>query len=196
MEFDGYMVLKSSLHGDKIPICRVEDLEVTLVSPDLPIKVRLISKTEQNWRSLSEVRAAEVQCMQLALALLARHESEMYVTLDANRESSTNHHQRRKDYRTRILSDPATRRHHDEFDRNQVNMYNATEKQMRQVSIGETPTQRTFHRQTKDDSMRTTNRPIRHTASDRFYGTTDESKDSHRTPQRISNNYKTKTNSS
>ncbi|CAF1130640.1 unnamed protein product [Rotaria sordida] len=82
IEFDGYMVLKSTLNGDQIPICRVEDLEVTLVSTDLPIKVRLPTKSEHIWRSLSEVRAAEIQCMQLSLALLARHESEMYVTTE------------------------------------------------------------------------------------------------------------------
>ena len=33
IEFDGYMVLKNTLHGDKIPICRIENLEVTLVNP-------------------------------------------------------------------------------------------------------------------------------------------------------------------
>ncbi|CAF3370219.1 unnamed protein product [Rotaria sp. Silwood1] len=87
IEFDGYMVLKTTLNGDKIPICRVEDLEVTLVSADLPIKVRLPTKSEHMWRSLSEVRAAEIQCMQLALALLARHESEMYITTETQRNT-------------------------------------------------------------------------------------------------------------
>lgn len=72
--------MKSTINGDKIPICRVEDLEITLVTPDLPVKVRLPTKSELSWHSLSEVRAAEVQCMQLSLALFARHESEMYVT--------------------------------------------------------------------------------------------------------------------
>ncbi len=62
IEFDGYMVLKNTLNGDKIPICRVEDLEITLVSPDLPVKVRLSADSEHQWRSLSEVRAAEIQC--------------------------------------------------------------------------------------------------------------------------------------
>ena len=74
------MVLKSTLNGYKIPICRVEDLEITLVSPDLPVKVRLPDREEAVWRSCAELRAAEVQCMQLALALLARHESGVYVT--------------------------------------------------------------------------------------------------------------------
>ncbi|CAF2370973.1 unnamed protein product [Rotaria sp. Silwood2] len=87
IEFDGYMVLKSTLNGDKIPICRVEDLEVTLVSADLPVKVRLPTRNEHIWRSLSEVRAAEIQCMQLSLALLARHESEMYVTTETPRNT-------------------------------------------------------------------------------------------------------------
>lgn len=79
------MVLKSTLNGDKIPICRVDDLEITLVNPDLPVRVRLPTNGEHKWRSLSEVRAAEVQCMQLSLALLARHESEMYVTREAQK---------------------------------------------------------------------------------------------------------------
>jgi hypothetical protein len=82
------MVLKNTLNGDKIPICRVEDLEITLVSPDLPVKVRLPTKSEHQWRSLSEIRAAEVQCMQLSLALLARHESEMYVTIEAEKNTT------------------------------------------------------------------------------------------------------------
>ncbi|UJR15894.1 hypothetical protein I4U23_002818 [Adineta vaga] len=92
IEFDGYMVLKSTLNGDKVPICRVEDLEVTLISPDFPLRVRLPTRNEHSWHSLSEVRAAEVQCMQLALALLARHESEMYVSIDA-KQNKTNHSQ-------------------------------------------------------------------------------------------------------
>jgi hypothetical protein len=85
------MVLKNTLNGNKIPICRVEDLEITLVSPNLSARVKLPSRNEQAWRSLSEVRAAEVQCMQLSLALLARHESEMYVSLEgkAQREDYT-----------------------------------------------------------------------------------------------------------
>jgi hypothetical protein len=82
------MVLKNTLNGDKIPICRVEDLEITLVSPDLAVRVRLPTKGEQQWRSLSEVRAAEIQCMQLSLALLARHESEMYVTIEADKSTA------------------------------------------------------------------------------------------------------------
>jgi hypothetical protein len=82
------MVLKNTLNGDKIPICRVEDLEITLVSPDLAIRVRLPTKGEQQWRSVSEVRAAEIQCMQLSLALLARHESEMYVTIEAEKNTT------------------------------------------------------------------------------------------------------------
>jgi hypothetical protein len=89
IEFDGYMVMKSTLNGDKIPICRVEDLEITLVSPDLSVRVKLPVGNEDIWRSLSEVRAAKVQCMQLSLALLARHESEMYVSIEA--QNSTRH---------------------------------------------------------------------------------------------------------
>ncbi|CAF4751444.1 unnamed protein product, partial [Rotaria magnacalcarata] len=87
VEFDGYMVLKSIINGDKIPICRVEDLEITLVNPDLPVKVRLPARGEYSWHELSEVRAAEVQCVQLSLALFARHESEMYIATE--RQKST-----------------------------------------------------------------------------------------------------------
>lgn len=192
IEFDGYMVLKNSLQGDKIPICRVEDLEVTLVSPDLPIKVRLTTKNEQHWRSLSEVRAAEVQCMQLALALLARHESEMYVTLDTNKDSPTNYHQERKDNRARILSDSSIRRHRDESDRNQVDLYNSTEKQMKHVSLNRISNRRSNHRETKDDNaLKTTTRPDRHFASDRFYGTADELNDPYHTPQRLASRHTT-----
>jgi hypothetical protein len=81
------MVLKSILNGDRIPICRVEDLEVTLVNSDLPIRVKL-PIGDSTWRSLPEYRAAEVQCMQLNLALLARHESEMYVTIETEKNTS------------------------------------------------------------------------------------------------------------
>jgi hypothetical protein len=87
VEFDGYMVLKNALNGDRIPICRVEDLEVTLVNPDLSIRVKL-PKGDQTWRSLPEYRAAEIQCMQLSLALLARHESEIYVTIETEKNTS------------------------------------------------------------------------------------------------------------
>jgi hypothetical protein len=75
------MVLKSTLTGDRIPICHVDDLDVSLVPPDLPVRVRL-PVGDNTWRSLSEVRAAELQCMQLSLALLSRHESEIYVTIE------------------------------------------------------------------------------------------------------------------
>jgi len=82
VEFDGYLVLKNTLNGDKVPICRTQDLEITLVSPDIHVQVRIPTKQEHYWRNLSEVRAAELQCMQLALALLARHESEVYVNTE------------------------------------------------------------------------------------------------------------------
>jgi len=58
------MVLKSVLNGDKIPICRTDDLEITLVNPDLPIRVKL-PVGDNSWRFLPEIRAAEVQCIQL-----------------------------------------------------------------------------------------------------------------------------------
>jgi hypothetical protein len=81
------MVLKHTLSGDRVPICRVENLEVTLVTPDLPIRVKLPTG-DRTWQSLPEIRAAEVQCMQLSLALLARHESEIYVTIEAEKNAA------------------------------------------------------------------------------------------------------------
>ncbi len=86
VEFDGYMVLKNILIGDQIPICRVESLEVTLVNPNLPIKVKL-PIGDPTWRSLPKIRAAELQCMQLTISLLSRHESEMYVTIETEKNS-------------------------------------------------------------------------------------------------------------
>lgn len=77
----GILVFNRILNGDQIPLCRVDDLEISLVSPDLSVRVKLPT-TNSKWRSLPEIRAAEVQCMQLSLALLARHESEMYVNTD------------------------------------------------------------------------------------------------------------------
>lgn len=79
--------MKAILRGDRLPICRVEDLEITLVSPDLNVRVRLPSRADDIWHSLSEVRAAEIQCMQLRLALLDRHESEMYVSIEEEKKS-------------------------------------------------------------------------------------------------------------
>ena len=114
------MVLKSTLNGDKIPICRVEDMEITLVSPDLPVKVKLPTRSEAVWRSLSEVRAAEVQCMQLSLALLARHESEMYVTIEADKNASnylqSNYNQQQRTYKAQQPSD-AVKKHREECDK-------------------------------------------------------------------------------
>ncbi|CAF1283487.1 unnamed protein product, partial [Didymodactylos carnosus] len=83
VEFHGYLMLKSILNGDQVPICRTADLEITLVSPNIPVQVRLPVTQEHYWRTLSEVRAAELQCMQLSLALLVRHESEVHVNNDS-----------------------------------------------------------------------------------------------------------------
>ena len=88
VKFDGYLVLKSTLNGDKIPICRVKDLEITLVDLDLPLRVQFPSRDKQDWRSSSELHAAEAQCKQLSLALRARHESEVYVATEAQRNTA------------------------------------------------------------------------------------------------------------
>jgi hypothetical protein len=82
------MVLKNMLNGDKIPICRIEDLEVTLVNRTLPVRVKLPTG-EPTWHSLPKIRAAELQCMQLSIALLARHESEMYVTTEMEKNGAS-----------------------------------------------------------------------------------------------------------
>ena len=86
-DYDGYMVLRTTLNGDRVPICRVDDLEITLVTPDLSVRAKLPT-SENSWRSLSQIRAAELQCMQLPLALLSRHESEVYVTVETEKNTS------------------------------------------------------------------------------------------------------------
>lgn len=170
------MVLKTTLNGDKIPICRVEDLEITLVSPDLPVKVRLPTKNEQVWRSLSEVRVAEVQCMQLALALLARHESEMYITIGAD-NNSTNSHQERQSQRTHQLSD-ARRKHLEECQKvfgstnnngkmkvdDDMYSYESRERQQQQQQVRHTSTR------ASDEAVRLS-KPASHLTSDRLYRT-------------------------
>ncbi|CAF3633617.1 unnamed protein product [Adineta steineri] len=79
IDYDGYMVFKSVLNGDTIPICSIEDLQITLTNPNLPVQVKLPIDNKA-WYSLPKIHAAELQCMQLALALLARHESDIYIT--------------------------------------------------------------------------------------------------------------------
>ena len=78
---DGYLVFKHILNGDQIPLCCIDDLEVFLIPSNVSVRVKLPTN-DSTWDSLPEIRAAQVQCMQLSLALLARHESEMYVTTD------------------------------------------------------------------------------------------------------------------
>lgn len=104
VEFDGYMVFRSVLDGDSIPMCRTDNLEMTLISPDLPVRVKL-PIGDDNWRSLREIRAAELQCMQLSIQLLSRHESEMYVTIETEKnlsnylQTDSNHGQRTENFR-------------------------------------------------------------------------------------------------
>ena len=183
IEFDGYMVLKNTLNGDRIPICRVEDLEITLVSPDLPVKVRLPRKDEHQWRSLSEVRAAEVQCMQLSLALLARHESEMYVTIEADRnrvsslQSTYNQHEQPSKTRS---SATAVQKHLDEcekiFSDNSRSLSTTSKELPRQKSSdmhrvvqSTTMTGKSLPRQNSAD----TNKTVSHAPSDRYHRSSD-----------------------
>ena len=98
------MVLKNTVNGDKIPICRVEDQEITLVNPDLPVRIRL-PVGEPTWRSLPEIRAAERQCLLLSLALLSRHESEMFVTIESEK-NTTNYLQSNYEREQRALAVP------------------------------------------------------------------------------------------
>ena len=87
-DYGGHMVLRTTLNGDRVPICRVDNLEITLVTPDLPVRVKM-PVSENSWRSLSQIRAAELQCMQIPLALLSRHESEGYVTIEAEKNTTS-----------------------------------------------------------------------------------------------------------
>jgi len=219
IEFDGYMVLKNTLNGDKIPICRVEDLEITLVSPDLPVKVRLSAESEHQWRSLSEVRAAEIQCMQLALALLARHESEMYVTMgtekDTKNYSRSSSNQEQRIHKSHQVSD-ARKKHLEECERvfgnntntkidNDMYSYESTEKQFNTLTLS--GRNMNSSSRSKEESNRTTKHSS-HSASDKLYRTSTYNEDedsynrSHRpvrklnstAPSSISSRTKTNTN--
>lgn len=160
------MVLKTTLNGDRIPICRVEDLEITLVSPDLPVRVRLPTKDEHQWRSLSEVRAAEVQCMQLALALLARHESEMYITIETDRHRiSSRYNQHDPTFQSRSSS--TVRKHLEECERIFPSTTKASPKKDDNVR-----TRHSSDRSVRNKSIESS-RPI-HLPSDRYYRTNDE----------------------
>ncbi len=221
IEFDGYMVLKTTLNGDKIPICRVEDLEITLVSPDLPVKIRLPTKSEHVWRSLSEVRAAEVQCMQLSLALLARHESEMYVTIEAEKNTTnylqSNYNQKERTHKTQQTTD-AIKKHLEECEEvfgyntkskidDDKHSYNSREKHVipssrhlqKKHSIP-------YHESSSVEPSRIPKYDSSHSGSERSYrkSSHDELSDSYNHSLRTtgksypinssSNNYKTKTN--
>lgn len=84
IDYDGYLVLKQAVKGDFIPVCRTDNLQLALINPDFSSRVKLPSN-DQSWRSKPEIRAAEIQCMQLGLKLLSRHESECYVTLETSK---------------------------------------------------------------------------------------------------------------
>ncbi|CAF1170077.1 unnamed protein product [Adineta steineri] len=214
IEFDSYMVLKNTLNGDKIPICRVEDLEVTLISPDFPLKVRMPTKSEHVWRSLSEVRAAEVQCMQLALALLARHESEMYVSIEAEKNTPNHVHpsynQVERSHRSSRPSSDAMKKHIEECEKvfgtnnqnqNQIRTKSTTDNNNfdsslsadRHVSLTKKNSHRnqsTQHHGPIDEPPIRTHSHSSHPASDKLYRTFDKrSNDSERTEQTDSYNH-------
>ncbi|CAF1068165.1 unnamed protein product [Adineta ricciae] len=186
IEFDGYLVLKNTLNGDKVPICRVDDLEVTLISPDFPLRVRLPGRSEHSWHSLSEVRAAEVQCMQLALALLARHESEMYVSIDAEKKSTNRSHstynQEQRSHRSR-QADEIRRKHVEECEK--VFGANSNQSSTKSRSTTDSKSHSSSLVTTQMKNLELTNRPSHqhressnratrhssHPASDRLYRT-------------------------
>jgi len=175
VEFDGYMVLKTVLNGDRIPMCRVEDLEVSLATPDLPIKVKLPTG-DYPWRSLSEFRAAEVQCMQLCLALLARHESEMYVTIEDEKnisnflQSNSNHEERV--INSRRTSD-TTKKHIEEYQETSDNQLSIS-KHQNDVRSGQTKPAKHVSGDERKNSQQQTPKlrrtlPLSHPASDKLY---------------------------
>jgi hypothetical protein len=215
------MVLKTTLNGDKIPICRVEDLEITLVSPDLPIRVRLPTKNEQQWRSLSEIRAAEIQCMQLSLALLARHESEMYVTIEGEKNTSnylqSSYYQDQRPMKSHQSSE-AVKKHLEECEKvfstntkskskidDHSHLHNTSDRLPKSSSASGTILPRQSSREHHEPSRSSRNHPS-HAASDKFYRTSskDESGDAYNRSRRplikqnslaaSSGTHKTKTN--
>lgn len=170
------MVLKSVLNGDRIPICRTDDLEVTLVNPDFSAHVKL-PIGDNNWRSLPEIRAAEVQCMQLSLALLARHESEMYVTIETEKNTSnylqSNSNNDKREVNSRRSSE-ALKKHIEEC------------QQLFERQLSASKSQNNGHRQTSSITVRssltdekksskplasksTRSLPLSHPASDKLY---------------------------
>ncbi len=175
IDFDGYMVLKTVLSGERIPICSVEDLEVSLATPDLPIKVKLPTG-DHTWRSLPEFRAAEVQCMQLSLALLARHESEIYVTIEREKntsnflQSNSNHEER--SIISRRTSD-TTKKHIEEYQETFDNQLSISKRQ-NDVRSGQTKLIRNVSGDEKKNSQQQTPKliramPLSHPASDKLY---------------------------
>ena len=76
------------------------------------MKVKL-SAGEQTWCSLPEIRAAELQCMQFTLALLNRHESEMYVTVELEKNTASfdqsNNNQKQRLFISRQSSETITK---------------------------------------------------------------------------------------
>jgi hypothetical protein len=120
IDFDGHIVLRATLNGDRIPICNVDNLEISLVSPDLPVRVKLPMDVDNSWRALPDIRAAELQCMQLSLSILSRHESEVYVRIE-NEKNTANYLQgnyNQEQYTSNIRSSIDTaKKHADESDR-------------------------------------------------------------------------------
>jgi len=176
IEFHGYMVFKSILNGDRIPICSVNDLEVALVNLDLPVRVR-VPIGDHTWHSLPEVRAAEVQCMQLSLSLLSRHESEIYVRIETEKDTSnylrsnSNHEQKRL-VNSRRTSDPI-KKHIEEAAKNVDNQLSISKHQNNPQSSQMRPTRNSADDARKilrqQSSKLTKTSTLSHPVSDKLY---------------------------
>ncbi|CAM4760280.1 unnamed protein product [Rotaria magnacalcarata] len=101
VDMSDYLIFHRVLTGDHVPLCRVKDLEISLASPDLPLKLK-VPIDENRWYSISEVHSAELLCMQLSLALFSRFESEVYVRIEG--ESSVAIGAKSKDNRKPLQS--------------------------------------------------------------------------------------------
>jgi len=170
------MVFKSILNGDRIPICRVEDLKVTIVNPDLPIRVKLPTG-DYTWRSIPEIHAAEVQCMQLSLALLSRHESEIYVTVETEKNTpnylQTNFNQKQRSSNFRRISDTNKTKHIEESEKIIDNQLPISKSQ-KDIRSGQTKSIGNTSIDEKNVSKRLTSKltrplPVSHPVSDKLY---------------------------
>ncbi|CAF3708879.1 unnamed protein product [Rotaria sordida] len=79
--YDNNTFLYVKLLRGRPPIKTIDYHVISLVNPDLPVKVKLLLG-KYKCHSLFDIHKAELQCMQLSRALLSRDESEVYVTIE------------------------------------------------------------------------------------------------------------------